>query len=123
MEFGRAPVSIFHPRADLAFDSLLEFQLGDSDIVGRLEINPEFGADAEKPGEPKSGIRADAAFSINNLGDTICRNAQRKGQLMRIHIQWLKELFEQDLSGVNRGQRFGIRHICIVGPLSLRVVP
>lgn len=65
---------------DVALDGVAEFDARASQIVHRLQIDPEFRAIAEKPAEPECGIRGHRSFPVNDGANAVRRDAQPRRQ-------------------------------------------
>lgn len=81
---------------DLASDLLL----GDADVVGALEVQPELCRGAEPVAEAQSGVAGDASPAVNDLRDAIRRNLDLAGKLGRRHADLL-QLVGEDFAGMN----------------------
>src|SRR6185436_8386550 len=74
--------------------------LGDADIVGALQVQPELGAGAEPMAEPKRGVAADRPLALNDLADAVGWHCKLAGKLRRGDTDLL-ELVGEDLAGVD----------------------
>ena len=55
-----------------------DFSLGNCQHISGLEVEPEAGAVAEKTSEPKCGLRRNAAFAVQDVGDPAGWQPQRQ---------------------------------------------
>jgi hypothetical protein len=68
--------------------------------VESLQIEPEFRIGFEVAGQ--TCVRGNAAALVNNFANASCRYMEIDGQLIDGQAQRLHEVFEENLSGMNR---------------------
>jgi hypothetical protein len=61
-------------RQDSLLDIVADFAPHSSQIVFRLQVQPELGLNAKILFQPQGGIRRDAPLAVDNLADSIGRN-------------------------------------------------
>ena len=61
--------------------AVAEFLFGAPQIVGLLQIHPEYRAGAEVSPESERGVRGDAACAVQDTGDAVRRYADIAGKL------------------------------------------
>ena len=69
------------------------------EVIGRLEVHPEFRTGGEIAAEPKRGVGADAAFGVEDLADPVGRNAELERELVAADAACLDFAFD-DAAGV-----------------------
>jgi len=70
-------------------------------LIEHLQIQPEFGARAEKVRQAQGRVPGNGALPIDNFGYAIRGHPEPTGQRRRAHIEGC-EFFSQVFSGVNR---------------------
>jgi hypothetical protein len=87
---------------DVASDTLSRSAPCNLQVVGRLEIHPEFRTVSKEPRETQGGVGGDTAPSVDNLAYTVNRNAEIARQPVDAYFQRPHQVFPKDLSRVYR---------------------
>jgi hypothetical protein len=78
--------------------------LGDADVIGVLQVEPELRACAEPVPETKSGVAGDTPATMDDLRHAIRRDANLTRKLGRRNAKF-GQLVGENFSGVDRGSR------------------
>jgi len=72
-------------RLDFGHYSGPDLALGDSELVSRLEIEPEVSAVTEKPTKPQHGFRRYPSFSVQDVGESASASLFAEGRAPQAH--------------------------------------
>lgn len=87
------------------------FGAGLAEVVALLEIEPEFGGDAEIDAEAQGRVRGDGPPAVDDVADALRRHAKVAPQAVLADAQRLHEFFEEDFSWMNEGELLAIFHM------------
>src|SRR5258708_33111319 len=90
-----------------AIKNLAEIALCDLNVIVVLQIEPKLCGCAERLGEPKRRIGADASLFAGDPLDPSARQAAGLGKSARRHLQRNQELLPQNLAGMHRLEVLG----------------
>lgn len=99
-----------HASVNLFVDLCADYTLGDSEIEIGLESEPKLGRNTEVFAQSQRGVGSDSAFPVHNSADAAGWNGDFPRESIDTDVHWLHELLEKNLSGMDRGKQFLVRH-------------
>jgi hypothetical protein len=88
---------------DFPFDCARQLVLGDFQIVGGLQVHPEFRAGVEVAGQTQGSIGRDSPTFVNYLWDTGTGTRRSRARRVQARAKRLREVTAQNLTGMDGG--------------------
>jgi hypothetical protein len=95
---------------NLLVDLCADYAFGDSEIEIGLKSEPKLGRNTEIFAQSQRGVGSDSAFPVHNRADAARWNSDFPGESIDADVHWFHELLEKNLSGMDRGKQFFVRH-------------
>src|SRR5579864_3219412 len=105
----RTAPRLLRARLNVALNLRMVFPRCVAQIVGALQVHPKPRIDTEIAAKAQGRVCRDRALALDDLRDTVRRHAQCHRQLVRVYLEGLQELLEQDFARMNWGKL--LRHI------------
>lgn len=96
---------------NFALDDVLSFDLGNSQIIGGLQVKPELGTGSKVAGKPQSGIGRYAAFLADDVVNARGWHFKRDSQGVAAQVERVKIFLAQHFAGMDGRQWVAGNHI------------
>jgi hypothetical protein len=99
-----------HASVNLLVNLCADHAFGDSEIEIGLKSEPKLGRNTEVFTQSQRSVGSDSTFPVHNSADAAGWNSDFPGESVDADVHWFHELFEENLSRMDRVKQFFARH-------------